>query len=431
MQNEIPESKWKRTVVGGKTAMNVGGKALKYLVKKPFLSDDQQALAKESFEKDYAETIFKGLVILKGTALKIAQLLSFELDIVPPAIRRELEKSYNQVPPLNRALVRKVILNAFGEEPENLFSSFDTKAFAAASLGQVHRAVTREGEELAIKVQYPGINKTIRNDVQLVKSIVKPLPDAKIVLPVLDEIEKRLLEEIDYLQEADHVAFFTKNLVIEGVVVPAVNADFCTETVISTQYLEGESLDVWIRTNPDQAARDKVAGILNDIFLISLFELNCIHADPNPGNFIIHDHHKVGLVDFGCVKRFTPEFVENYGQITRVAISGNQQEYFRFLQKMDVLDPNIDQSTETGIFEIMVRVAQWYGKLYENEIFDFGANADFIAEGKKLMQGFYKYRKLFHSNPEFVFLNRTRYGLFRIFERLGAKVKIRNPYEFG
>ncbi len=431
MSENLPESKLRRTVVGGKTAANVSGKVLKYLAKKPFLKKEDQQRARASLEKDYAAEIFKGLVMLKGTALKIAQMLSFELDIVPPSIRKELEKSYNRVPPINRALVRKAIVNAFDQSPESTFGSFDYQAFAAASLGQVHKAEDANGNRLAVKVQYPGIGKTIQNDIQMVRSLTAPTPYARFVHPVLEEIEKRLMEEVDYLQEAENTAYFHQHLRLEGLVIPSVKQDLSTKTVLTTEYLDGISLDSWIATNPSQEERDRVAAILNEQFLFSLFELKRLHADPNPGNYLILDNNVVGLVDFGCVKRFSEEFIELYRQITRTLIKGNREDYFHYLRKMNVLRSKVDAETEDEIYQVFRKIRDWFKQLYEPDMFDFGLHSDFIAEGKQIMQETYPFRKYFQPNPEFVFLNRTHYGLFRIYEKLKARVKLKNLYEWG
>ncbi len=430
MDDKLPESKLRRTVVGGKTAASVSGKVLKYLAKKPFLSEEKQKLAKENLEKDYAAEIFKGLVLLKGTALKIAQMLSFELEVIPVAIRKELEKSYNQVPPINRALVRKVVQNAFSASPETVFKHFDYHAFAAASLGQVHLAEDRQGERLAVKVQYPGIGKTIKNDLQMVRTFATPTPYARFVLPVLEEIEKRLMEEIDYVQEAENTTYFQKHLKLDGLVVPSVKPELSNQTVLTTDYLEGVSLDSWIASDPDQEERDRLAATLYKQMMFSLFELKCLHADPNPGNFIVLKDGSVGLVDFGCVKRFSDEFIELYKETSRTMVDGSKEDYFLSMKNLNMLKSKADPKTEDQIFQVFQKICDWYGRLYQSEVFDFGQNDDFIAEGKKIMQDTYQFRKYFQPNPEFVFLNRTHYGIFRIFEKLKARVRIQNPYEW-
>ncbi len=161
MTETIPRSKWKRGLSGGKTAAAMGRKTLKYLARKPFLREGKREEEKSALNRENAVLLFEGLSLLKGTALKIAQLLSMEMEIFPPEITRELQKSYHKVPPLNRALVRKTVQNALGAPPESIFDAFESTAFAAASLGQVHRAVTQKGERLAVKIQYPGIRETI------------------------------------------------------------------------------------------------------------------------------------------------------------------------------------------------------------------------------------------------------------------------------
>ncbi len=430
MGNDIPKSKWKRGWTSGKTAAQVGGKMLKYLGQKPFLSETGRLRQKERLEQESAEILFRGLSLLKGTALKMAQTLSMEMDLLPSQVRRELEKSYNQVPPINRALVRKIIHNAFGRTPEEIFQSFDACAFAAASLGQVHRARTKDGHDIAVKVQYPGIRTTIVNDIQLLKNLLRPLDEYEMLLTALREIEERLLEEIDYGKEAEHAAFFAKHLCSPGIWIPEVYPKLSTDKVLSTRYVPGLPLNEWIQTETDQSKRDAVAQSLHEIFLQSLYELHCIHADPNPGNFIIDENLRIGLIDFGCVKNLENGFVENYRKLAGVAAVGDKESYMQLLKNMQVLKSEIDKTTEEEICRLIYQVGRWFGRLYQKETFDFRENKDFFKEGRELTKPLYRYRKFADVNPHFIFLDRTRYGLLRIFEQLGARVRFRNPYEW-
>ncbi len=187
---------------------------------KTFSQQREKNAAKQRVNKESADILFQGLSLLKGTALKIAQQLSFEIDFFPEEIARELEKSYHQVPPLNRALIRKVVQNELGGPPEKIFSAFDSQAFAAASLGQVHRAQTHDGASLAVKIQYPGIDRTISGDIRMIKNMLRPTPEYHLYRSALDEIEARLLEEIDYETEAANLAFFRGNLNPAKVIIP-------------------------------------------------------------------------------------------------------------------------------------------------------------------------------------------------------------------
>ena len=430
MRTGIPQNKWQRSISGGKTAIKVGGKMLKYFAEKPFLDRRKQALAKQKAQREGAHILFQGLSLLRGTALKIAQQLSFEIDVFPAEVRRELEKSYHQVPPLNRALIRKVIINALGKSPEKLFTSFESEAFAAASLGQVHRARTPDGQDLAIKIRYPGIDRTIASDIRLIKNLLRPADDYHLYRSALDEIEARLLEEIDYQMESQHLVYFKQNLKIPQVAIPEVFQIYSSGNVLSQTYMQGLPLDAWIKTGPSQKARDTVAATLNQIFFTGLYELHTIHADPNPGNFIIADDLSVGLVDFGCVKRLSKKFVNHYKQLPATAVNPDKERYFELLEAFGMIRSKLDDQTKQQFFETVVTFSQWFEKLFVAEFFDFGANPGFFAEGRQHLDKIYRLRKHVDMNPNFVFLDRTRYGLMRIFEMLGARVRMRSPYEW-
>ena len=264
------------------------------------------------------------------------------MNIFPPEITKELQKSYHQVPPINRALARKIVQKALGKAPEEIFDTFESTAFAAASLGQVHRAVTRDGTQLAVKIQYPGIRETIRNDVQLLKSVLRALPEYRTILPAILEIEKRLQEETDYHRELQNMTFFRdrpQRGTGHGAHPPtgvSVRIRF-----LPAQYMDGMPFNQWIRTDPAPEKRTEVAQTLQDLFIFGLYRMKCIHADPNPGNFLISQDGNVGLVDFGCVKRFDPQFVSLYGQLPRTALHGDKQDYVRLLHGLKIAGPTL------------------------------------------------------------------------------------------
>jgi len=430
MQGKIPTKKWQRSLSGSKTAFKAGSKYLKHLSLGILLSQDKKQRAQEVLDQEIAKIIFDGLNLLKGTALKLAQQISLELDLFPEAIRHELEKSYNQVLPINRALARKIVTDALGHPPEEIFKSFETASFAAASLGQVHRAQTKDGQKLAIKIQYPGIRETIDNDIQLVKVIFKPLSDYDQILIALEEIRERLEEETNYIKEAKNLSFFKSNLKMEQIVIPDYFEAVSTDTILSLEFLEGLPLNEWLKTNPEKEMRNKIAQTLHDLFLKSLYELNYIHADPNPGNFIINDNLRVGLIDFGCVKSWSSNFIEEYRQMGRILISGNRDEYFHQLKRISAISPLIDSNIEKGIYSTAFEFGQWLNRICDREGFDFGENGDFIKQGRDIMFKMLRFRRHFEMNPDFIYLNRTRYGLYRLFEMMKAKVQIYNPYEF-
>lgn len=429
MTESIPTSKWQRGLSGGKTAARMSQKALTYLVRRPFLKEEERVKAKRALNRENAAVLFEGLSLLKGTALKIAQILSMEMDIFPPEITKELQKSYHQVPPINRVLARKILQNALGKPPEDVFKTFEPTAFAAASLGQVHRATTREGIALAVKIQYPGIRETIKNDVQLLKTTLRALPEYRTIVPAILEIETRLQEETDYHQELQNMAFFGERLHLDQIIVPSPFDHLSTDTVLSAQYMDGITLNHWLKTRPHRKKQERVAQTLQDLFIFGLYQMNRIHADPNPGNFIVNRDGRIGLVDFGCVKRFDPQFAALYGELPRTALQGKKDDYVRLLKALKIAGPSLAPEVLDHMYQIFHEIGQWLGRLYREEYFDFRENPDFIGAGKELMHQAFGLRKHADLNTNFIFLHRTRYGLLRLFEQMGARVCFRNAFE--
>nr|WP_319490780.1 AarF/ABC1/UbiB kinase family protein [uncultured Desulfobacter sp.] len=430
MMNSTPTTKLGRALAGGKTAAKTGGALLGYYAKRPFLSSQRRQIERTKAQEKSARSLFSGLTLLKGTALKVAQQLSLETGMLPEAVCRELSRAYHQVPPINKALVIKVVQKELGAAPEELFESFDLEAFAAASLGQVHRATAGDGRRLAVKIQYPGIAHTIENDMALVRQMLRPLVSGHQLMPALAEVTARLKEEVDYLQEAENITCFKKRLNVEGVCLPEVHRDLTTRSVLSLTRLPGVPLDVWLSGSPTQKARQIVARRLNDIFLTALYQCRVIHADPNPGNFIIDDDLNVGLVDFGCVKHLGPEFIEQYRQLVISAAHDDKSNHYQAMMDIGMLPQKQDDETECEIRAVSDEICNWFGALYQSELFDFEARPEFMAQGKAVMQRCQRLHRHINVHPDFIFLERTRYGLFRLFDQMAVKISFRNPYEW-
>lgn len=430
MSDNMPTGKWERALTGGRTVAKVGGNMLTYYVKKPFLSSVNKHIARDQMSRQSAQTLFQGLSLLKGTALKMAQQLSLEMDMLPEAACRELAKAYHQVPPINRALVRKVVQEGLGGLPEKFFATFELNAYAAASLGQVHRATDHHHRPLAVKIQYPGIAKTIDNDVSFLRHMLKPIIQSEHLTPALEEVAARLREEVDYEQEAENLSYFSSEMNVQGVNIPNVFPDLTSPTILTTTLMPGRPLDIWLRTNPRREDRDRVAKRLQSTFLRGLYELNAIHADPNPGNFIVADDMTINLVDFGCIKRLSSGFVNQYRLLTKSAAHLHDKDHFRHMIDMEFFSPNLPPPVFEHMKDISNAFGRWFSRLFVEEVFDFSKNPDFISDGKKIMASMQRMRKYVKVNSDFIFLDRTRYGLLRLYEQMGARVVFRNQYEW-
>ena len=244
--SDLPEGQLSRAAIVGTTALKLGLGQLHGKAKKTLKRDDANEV-QEALDEKSALQLFEALVKLRGTAIKLAQMLGLESGLLPEKMRQELSKSWHQVPPLNRVLVRKVLLEEFDKTPQELFTEFNTEAFAAASLGQVHRAILDDAGDVAVKIQYPGIHTTIESDIKLLRKVALGLPNRKVAAMSIDEIHARLREELDYDLEAASTEWFRQNLKTEGVEVPEVFRERSTTYVLTTRLLEGKHIDQWLQ----------------------------------------------------------------------------------------------------------------------------------------------------------------------------------------
>ena len=364
------------------------------------------------------------LLELRGAALKIAQFLSLESDLLPEAFAHELAGASHRVRPMGPSFARDRIRASLGPV-ERCLGTFKPVPFAAASIGQVHAATTRRGEPLAVKVQYPGMPESIRSDILLLRRATSLLPHGAHYRRLLEEIEDRLLEECDYEREAENVAWFAARLRVDGVTVPTLHRGLCGPTVVTTTRVPGLHLEDWLRTGPTQHARDAAAQRLHDVFMQSMHVLGRLHADPNPGNFLFGDAGEVGLVDFGCTREIGPDYQDIVVRIWRAALARDDEaahQVYRDIGLFAHLDNDAARALDSAAMKPFV---EWLSIPMRVDRFDFGADAAFVAEGRRRFGAMLRQHALVGIRPEFVLVNRTLYGLYRIFERLGARVRCR------
>jgi predicted unusual protein kinase regulating ubiquinone biosynthesis (AarF/ABC1/UbiB family) len=423
-QNKIPSGKIVRSGIIGVTTARAGIKKLGHISKKPFLSEENELISRKKNDDDIARMIFKALSMLKGAPLKLAQMMSMEMEFLPESYHRELAKCTSQVPPMNRALIRKVIITELGNPPEKLFREFEPVPFAAASLGQVHRALSHDGVEIAVKVQYPGIAQSVKSDMEMLKGIIKVTPYAGMMNGVAKEIQTRITEELDYENEAANTIWFREHSDNKSVVIPEVISKLSSKRVLTTTRIKGLHLNEWLATNPSQDKRDRSGQRLCDLFMENTWKHRVIHADPNPGNFIFMDDGRMGVIDFGCIKSLDDTFLESI----RILDSAGERNDFRKIKQMynAIGIQYKDNSNDKEFENFIVEWIDWITKPIRSECFDFGANQDYFSEGMKLAPQMYKYVDKFDGS--FLYFGRAEYGLYRILHRLGAKVKM-NMFE--
>ena len=440
--NKVPTSKLKRSVIAGAAATKIGLKHAGYKARKAFSANIDTAKSsatknagqsQQQHEEQIGELVFTVLSQLRGTAIKLSQLLSMETDILPETIRKKLKSACHEVPAINRALVRKQMVQELGSPPKQLFKEFDSEAFSAASIGQVHRALSFDNEKLAIKVQYPGIGATIDSDLKMLEKLfwllaktTNSMPKKQVITLVLAEMKNRLTEEINYEIEASNLSWFKQKLKLKDIVIPEVKHKLSSARVLSMQMLTGQHIDQWLLAQPSQQQRNALGQKLFDFFWYSALTLKKIHADPHPGNFLVLKDEQLGVIDFGCVRNLSAEFVDSFTAMLPKIVDSyifgkNTEALFASYQELKFIDQSVEFSTfEAEIIPDLQQYGQWLGQAYVQKVFDFNNKTPCPGKPDKVSGGAVKFLSgMYDEQPCF---DRAHLGLMNLLTQLGADI---------
>lgn len=420
-QKSIPTTKVERSAKFVKTGIQIGGNYIKHYSKKLFNPD----MDREQLNEDNATDIYKSLSELKGSALKIAQMLSMDKNILPKSYVDKFSQSQYNAPPLSGPLIVRTFTKNFGKTPEKIFDSFNLTSSNAASIGQVHQA-TLKGKKLAVKIQYPGVGDSISSDLKLVKPFAfRLLGMSERELNIyIKEVEERLLEETDYELEVKRSIEFSeacKNL--KHVVFPKYYPEFSGKRIITMDWIEGLHLKEFLKTNPDQALRNKIGQALWDFYNFQQHELRAVHADPHPGNFMITPDENLGVIDFGCIKEMPDDFYYPFFSLISTDVFNDKNRTIEAFRQLDMI--HADDTAEQVEFyhKSYSEMIKLFAKPYTSKVFDF-SKPDFFeqlyAYGEKIskMPEFKQARGVKH----FIYVNRTNFGLYQILHELKATV---------
>ena len=431
-QSKIPTSKVKRAAKLIGTGAKVGGNYVKYYANK-VIGDKN---AKDKLDKDNAEDIYQSLSELKGSALKMAQVMSMDKSMLPKAMTDKFAQAQYNAPPLSYPLVVKTFRQMFGKTPTELFDSFEKEAKHAASIGQVHLA-TQGDLKLAVKVQYPGVADSVKSDLKLVKPIAMQMlhMKEKEIKQYMQEVEGKLLEETDYvleLKQSMEVASACSGL--NGVYFPKYYPEFSNKRVITMDWIEGMHLKDFLATNPSQEIRNRVGQRLWDFYDYQVNELNLIHADPHPGNFLFQEDGSLGIIDFGCVKRIPKDFYTVYFQLLNPTYHMNDDKLKALYHKLEFLLESDDKKTEELFFSLFKESMDLLIYPFTQEKFDFADEAYFdriykkgeeLSKSKDVRKG-----GKARGSRHILYINRTYFGLFSILHELSAEITTTTSFEF-
>lgn len=383
-----------------------------------FTSKARRAELDRRYHEETARRVLESMGNMKGVLMKLGQIVSFMDETLPEAYQEQLKKLQAQAPPMDYDTVARVIRDELGKDPELLFDRFDREPLAAASIGQVHRARMFDGTEVVVKVQYPGVDEAIRADLANygmlmgMMAVVTPNIDAK---PIVDELRARLLEELDYVQEAANQREIASHFVDHPrVVVPRVFDERSSSRVLTSEYMEGKDFYAFVESASVDERRQAVLALREFVF-DSLWFHHLFNGDPHPGNYVFLPDGRVAFLDFGCVKRFDPGFMNDFAVLNRTYLIGDRKAYFAKACEMHFIKPGYEHKvTEEWLWDY----ARWfYLPILDDAEFEF--TPDYCK--KALGQLFGENMKLLNMPPEYVVLNRITFGLNSILSRLGAR----------
>ncbi|WP_405570287.1 ABC1 kinase family protein [Winogradskyella sp. Asnod2-B02-A] len=428
--DSIPITKISRASKLVSTGAKVGVNYLKYYGDKMVNSKED---AKERLNQNNAEDIYDSLKTLKGSALKVAQMLSMEKSILPQAYVEKFSLSQFSVPPLSPPLVIKTFKKYFGKHPEDIFDTFNATSVNAASIGQVHIA-EKNGKKFAVKIQYPGVAESIASDLALVKPIAIKMFNikGKDSDKYFKEVENKLTEETNYILEiAQSKAVAEACAHIPNLKFPKYYEAFSSERIITMDYMKGEHLSEFVGHNTDQDKANKLGQALWDFYMFQIHQLKKVHADPHPGNFLISEEGNLIALDFGCMKTIPNEFYKPYFELAEKDCINNPEAFTKKLYELEILRKD-DSEEEITFFSAMFHeLLSLFTQPFHSETFDF-SDPEFFNQITEMGQRYSKSTELRNMNgnrgsKHFIYINRTFFGLYNLMFDLKAQhVKINN-----
>ena len=427
-QTSIPKGKIGRAAALVNAGAKIGANYARYRAKKWVSgADDREALHRANASDSYA-----ALSRLKGGPLKIAQMLSIDTALLPTAYASEFSKAHYQAPPLSYPLVERTFRREFGRGPLEIFDEFSRSAVSGASIGQVHRAV-KNGQSFAVKVQYPGVADSLENDLRLVRPFAMKLFNlsAAEIDPYLLEVKARLIEETDYELEARRGADLAQRTV--GTIpirVPRYYTEFSTKRILTMEWVDGDPLDKFVESDPDQDTRDRIGQLLWDFYHHQVHSLKSFHADPHPGNFFVREG-ELWILDFGCIKEIPDDFHDAYFRLLDTGVADDPHRLEMALRNLDLVLESDGEKEREVLMRMFSESVQLLSRPFCEEVFDFG-DPRYLEEVREFgertgndpdIRNIGSARGSAHG----LYVNRAYFGLYSLMGMLGARIRTKRP----
>ena len=429
--SSIPSSRFSRFANMAQLTAGIAGSVVSEYAKQVSTGNTPQfrdLLLTPSNAKRVADKLMK----MRGAALKVGQLLSMDSgEFIPPELALILDKLRDSVEPMPFSQLTQLLDKEWGENWHDKFDQFTFSPMAAASIGQVHSAHTLNGDKLAIKIQYPGISKSIDSDVDNVNTILiysGLLPDSASIDNLLDETKKQLHYETDYLREANWINKYRLHFIKDDdFIIPEVFDEFTTEHILCMSHLDGENIDTF--TNLPQQEKNHIVSCLIKLTFKEIFELKHAQTDPNFANYLYQpETRKIVLLDFGATREIPNHISDGYKSLLSATHKDNKNDIDDALQQIGFFQ---DQITDTqkdaviGLFQMACEPLRHSGEFdFENS--SLAKNVSLAGRELSFKQNYW------HTPPaDALFLHRKIAGLYLIATKLKAKINIQNiikPY---
>jgi predicted unusual protein kinase regulating ubiquinone biosynthesis (AarF/ABC1/UbiB family) len=422
---KIPVTKVERATKFITTGAKIGSNYLKHYSKK--LVDPGKN--RDELHEDNAKDIYNSLSELKGSALKVAQMLSMDKNLLPAAYQQKFSMAQYSAPPLSYPLVVKTFQKYFGKGPEQLFESFSKKAVNAASMGQVHLAV-KDGKRLAVKIQYPGVGDSVKSDLAMVKPIALRMFKLNPVEynEFIQEVELRMMEETDYeLELKRSIDLSKRSSHIPNIVFPKYYQEYSSPKILAMDWIEGKPLGEVLK-NPLPGGIGNVLGqAMWDFYHFQMHTLKSVHADPHPGNFIVTPDFQLGIIDFGCVKVIPEPFYDVYFQLLDRELLNDSKRLEKVFYELRFIyedDPKREREFFINLFTQLVELLSlpfksdrfdFADKAYFKTLFEFGEK---LSSMKELRES-----KRARGVRDALYINRTYFGLYNLLHELQANIR--------
>ena len=429
-QISIPTSKVKRAGKMVSAGLKVGGNYLKYYSEKLIKGEaDRDAL-----DEANAEDIYNSLSELKGSALKAAQMISMDHNMLPAAFAKKFRMATHKAPPLSYPLVVQTFKKSLGKKPTDIFDRFSRQAVNAASIGQVHKAYKND-HVYAVKVQYPGVADSVEQDLNLAMPLAAKIMNVKQrdLKPYVDEVKNKMLEETNYeleLEQAIQISEGCRKL--EGIIFPAYYPELSGQRVITMDWIDGMHIADWINTEPPEEERRIIGQRLWDFYHYQIHELRLVHADPHPGNFLITPNTELAILDFGCVKGIPDHFYQPFFELLQNSSSMDEKRILELFYELEFFLP-ADSAEEIDFFyDLLKEAINLLTKPFEEDQFDFSDkhyfNAIYRMADQLIRDPRLRRNNGARGSRHAIYINRTYFGLYTLLHQLQANVHTGHKY---